>query len=222
MNTHSHIWPQSIHQAKDLQQELRRKITLHPLSKEPCYAAGVDAAFFDDKIVAVAVVYRFPELTYLTSSYVIDTVHFDYVPGFLSFREGPAMVKALEKLSPEPDIILFDGQGIAHPLNMGIATHLGVLLDIPTIGVAKSRLVGTYQEPGQEKGQSNPLIFHNMTIGAVLRTRKNVKPVFVSPGHKIDSTDSVRIVLQCTTRYRLPEPTRMADILTKKLKKEQS
>ena len=220
MIENKHLWPHTIKEARAIQKRLSTQVVIKPLTQEPHLIAGVDAAFFDNQIVAVAVLYRFPELTLLTSTYVVETVTFDYVPGLLSFREGPAIIKALEKLSPEPDLILFDGQGIAHPCGMGIASHLGVLLDIPTIGVAKSRLVGTYYEPGPEKGLSSPLLFHGKTVGAVLRTRTRVKPVFVSPGHKINIAHSVPLVLNCTTRYRLPEPTKVADNLTKKLKKE--
>lgn len=155
MTEKTHLWPHNTEEAKKIQKSLSDKVIIKPLAQEPHLIAGVDAAFFNKKIIAVAVVYRFPELIHLTSAHVVDTVTFDYVPGFLSFREGPAMLKALERLSSKPDLIMFDGQGIAHPCGLGIASHLGVLLDIPTIGVAKSRLVGTYQEPGIEKGLSS-------------------------------------------------------------------
>jgi deoxyribonuclease V len=135
---------------------------------------------------------------------------FPYVPGYLSFRELPAVLKALEQLKTIPDMFLCDGQGIAHPRRFGIACHLGVLTDIPSIGVAKSRLVGTYQEPGPNKGDQSNLYDDDEQIGVVLRTRNHVKPLFISPGHRISMSSATQWVLNCITRYRLPETTRMA------------
>jgi len=135
---------------------------------------------------------------------------FPYIPGLLSFREGPAIIEAIKKLSVKPDVFIFDGQGIAHPRGVGIATHVGVLLGISTIGCAKSVLCGTYKEPGIEKGSWTPLIYNGKKVGVALRTRSGVKPVFVSVGNKIELGQCIEIVLNCCTKYRLPEPIRKA------------
>ncbi|HDP89295.1 MAG TPA: deoxyribonuclease V, partial [Thioalkalivibrio sp.] len=138
---------------------------------------------------------------------------FPYVPGLLSFREIPAVLAALAQLPALPDLILCDGQGIAHPRRLGIACHLGVLLDVPTIGVAKSRLIGTHAEVPADKGDWVPLLDGKEIIGAVLRTRENVKPLYVSPGHRVSLPTAIDYVMGCVTRYRLPETTRRADRL---------
>jgi deoxyribonuclease V len=148
----------------------------------------------------------------------VEIVPFPYIPGLLSFREGPALVKALAKLTVQPDMVLFDGQGIAHPRRLGIASHIGVLLGIPTIGCAKSRLVGEYSEPHVQKGSCSPLRHKGVTVGTALRTRSHIQPVFVSPGHLVDIDTSVQVVLECTGKYRIPEPLRRADMFSKKLK----
>ncbi len=140
------------------------------------------------------------------------------MPGFLSFREGPAIIVTIQKLKTKPDLILFDGQGIAHPKGIGIASHIGVMLNIPTIGCAKSKLVGKFEKPDKDKGSRTYLYYKGERVGAVLRTRKNVKPVFVSPGHMIDIKSAIEIVMNCATEYRIPEPLRRADQLSKRLK----
>jgi len=141
-----------------------------------------------------------------------------YVPGLLSFREAPACIEAAEKLEDEPDVFIIDGQGIAHPRRLGIAAHLGLFFDRPTIGCAKSRLTGEFEEPGADRGASTPLTDKGEVIGAVVRTRATVKPVFVSVGHKCTLEDAVRIVLDCAPKYRLPEPTRVAHQMVSRLK----
>jgi deoxyribonuclease V len=186
------------------------------LKNPPRLIAGVDAAFTENNVIAAACLYSFPELVPLEDAVAAETLSFPYIPGLLSFREGPAIIRAIQKLTTKPDLLLCDGQGIAHPAGMGIASHIGVLLNIPAIGCAKSRLVGDYQEPGISKGRYTDLILHGKKIGVVLRTRDNVKPVFVSPGHLIDRNGALRIILQCVGRYRLPEPIRRADALSKK------
>jgi deoxyribonuclease V len=211
-------WPKEITGAKRIQNTLRKKVKVIPLNKNPMYIVGVDAAFSENKVIGVASLYRYPDLTHIKDTSAVMGIPFPYIPGFLSFREGPAILKALDKLKIEPDLILFDGQGIAHPRGVGIATHIGVLLDIPTIGCAKSRLVGEYNEPGTKKGEWSPLRYKNRNVGAVLRTRENIRPVFVSPGHRIDLKGSIEIILNCTTRYRIPEPIRRADFISKKIR----
>ena len=211
-------YPADYKEAKRIQLSLRPKLKIVPLKKPPRLIAGVDAAFTEEKVIAAACLYSFPELIPLEDAVAADKVSFPYIPGLLSFREGPAIMRAIQKLALKPDLLLCDGQGIAHPEGMGIASHIGVLLNIPSIGCAKSRLVGDYQEPDISKGRCTDLIFHGKKIGMVLRTRDNVKPLFVSPGHLIDRKGAVSIVLHCVMKYRLPEPIRRADSLSKKSK----
>jgi deoxyribonuclease V len=212
-------YPADYREARRIQRELRSNVKIIPLKKTPRLIAGVDAAFTGTKVIAAACLYTFPELAPVEDVHAVENIRFPYIPGLLSFREGPAIIRAVRKLSGRPDVMLFDGQGIAHPEGMGIASHIGVLLNIPAIGCAKSRLVGDYREPGHLKGRHTDLTFHNKKIGTVLRTRENVKPLFISPGHLIDRKGAVSIVLRCLGRYRLPEPIRRADMLSKKLKK---
>lgn len=212
-------WPTNLTEAQNIQKELQNKVKIEPLKESPRFIAAVDSAFTNNHVVAVAVLFTYPALEFLEKSFAVKPLLFPYVPGYLTFREGPGALKAIGQLKNQPDLILFDGQGIAHPRGMGIASHLGVLLDIPAIGSAKSKLVGSYDEPGPQKGDYTPLLFREKTIGAALRTRPKVKPIFVSPGHRIDIDGSIRIVLNCTQKYKLPEPIRKADSLTKVIKK---
>jgi deoxyribonuclease V len=214
------LWPETIQEARDVQLDLKDKVKIIPLRKDPKFIAGVDAAFLENKVIGVASIFKYSELTHVEDAFAVTDIPFPYVPGFLSFREGPAIIEALKGLKIKPDIILFDGQGIAHPKRMGIASHIGVILDMPTIGCAKSRLVGEYKEPASKKGDWSPLNFHGGTVGAVLRTKDYVKPVFVSPGNRIDLKTSIKIVLKCTTKFRISEPLRRADFLSKKIKEE--
>ncbi len=184
----------------------------------PSFIAAVDASFAGEEIIAVATLYTYPELSHVRDVFVREKIYFPYVPGFLSFREGHAIVVTIQKLKIKPDLILFDGQGIAHPKGIGIASHIGVILNIPTIGCAKSRLIGEFEEPDKDKGSWTYLRYKGTGVGVVLRTRRNVKPVFVSPGHMIDIKSSIEIVMDCVTEYRIPEPLRRADQLSKKLK----
>jgi deoxyribonuclease V len=210
-------WPSDTTAARLLQHELSQRVRVRPLRQSPSYIAGVDAAFDGEMVIAVASLFEYPSLLHVADVVSREKVRFPYVPGFLSFREGRAVINAVRKLKQLPGVIIVDGQGIAHPLGVGIASHIGVLLDIPSIGCAKSRLVGEYTEPGPEKGEWSPLMYKEEQVGAVLRTRDNVKPVFVSPGHLIDLNSSIEIVLQSLTLYRLPEPIRRADHLSKEL-----
>lgn len=212
------LWTEKISEARDIQENLRSRIKICPLIKYPSIIAGVDAAFFKEKVIAVAAFYSYPELSHLDDTIAVEKVRFPYVPGFLSFREGLSILYALSRSSHKPDLIIFDGQGIAHPKGVGIASHIGVLLDIPSIGCAKSRLVGEYEEPDIKKASTSPLIYNSKQVGIVLRTRTNIKPLFVSPGHLIDIDSSITIIMNCITRYRLPEPLRTADRLSKQFK----
>ncbi len=214
-------WPKtfSIEEALEAQIRLQKKVRIAPLIGKPRYVAGVDAAFSKDRVFAAACLFAFPDLIVSERQSCSRKLSFPYVPGFLSFREGPAILAALDKLSCKPDLILVDGQGIAHPRGIGIASYLGVLTGIPAVGCAKSRLVGEYDEPPPEKGGWSPLQSDGKIIGAVLRTKDSTRPLFVSPGHKTDLDSALRLTLACTGRFRIPEPLRCADILSKQIKR---
>ena len=212
-------WPATVAEAKPLQERLARQVRLVPLGREPATVAGVDAAFAGDRIVAAATLFAFPSLEPLETANAVLPFSFPYVPGYLSFREAPAFIAALERLSRRPDLLIVDGQGIAHPRRLGIASFLGVLLDLPAIGSAKSRLVGEHADPAPERGAWTPLVDRGETVGAVLRTRPGVRPLFISPGHLITLPEAVDIVLRCAVRYRLPEPQRAADLLAGEVKR---
>ncbi|RMH71070.1 MAG: deoxyribonuclease V [Gemmatimonadetes bacterium] len=208
----THEWSLSTTAAKALQNELVKKLVFTDLPLESIqWVAGADVAFHHDEAFAAVILLHFPELECVQECYARVRVRFPYVPGFLSFREGEVLLKAFAQLEHTPDVILFDGHGIAHPRRLGLAAHLGVLLDSPTIGCAKSRLVGSYILPALEKGATSNLMDQNEVIGKVVRTRTNVRPLFISPGHRMSLTSAVKISLACTSRYRLPEPTRQAD-----------
>lgn len=213
------IWPRDREKVKRIQAYLREKRVLKPLDRPPQYIAGVDAAFLGDKIICTACLYKFLDLKLIEENYVVKEVRFPYIPGMLSFREGPAIIDCVEGLKTRPDLIIFDGQGIAHPLGLGIAACVGMIIDIPSVGCAKSRLVGEYREPGKKKGSWSPLDYKGDIVGAVLRTQTGVKPVFVSPGHRIDLAGSIDIITRSTGKYRLPEPVRRADMLSRKIKR---
>jgi deoxyribonuclease V len=213
-------WPATLKEASLLQKSLASGVLICRLERPPEYLAAVDAAFSDNRVFAAACGFSYPGLESADAAAVIDIVRFPYVPGFLSFREGPAIVEAIGRLKTKPDVILVDGQGIAHPRGIGIASHIGVVLDIPTIGCAKSRLIGFYKEPGRKKGSTSPLSCQGRTVGAVVRTRDDTRPLFVSPGHRVDLPSAIAIVLGSLSGYRIPEPLRQADILAKKIKKE--
>jgi deoxyribonuclease V len=213
-------WPTTftLQEARKVQNLLQKKVRIVPLEHEPRYVAGVDAAFSEDRVFAAACLYRFRDLTACEQASFSRKLSFPYVPGFLSFREGPAIIAVLNRLPRMPDLILVDGQGIAHPRGVGIASYIGVLTGIPTIGCAKSRLIGEYEEPLMKKGSWSPLRSEGNVIGAVLRTRDHTRPLFVSPGHRTDLNSAIRLTLACTRNYRIPEPIRCADMLSKKIK----
>lgn len=211
-----HDWPQTLEEAIAIQEKLRNQtITEDKLPETIKYVAGVDMGFEADGTIshAAVAVLSFPDLQIVETTVARRPTSFPYIPGFLSFREIPAVLDALEKVRILPDIILCDGQGIAHPRRLGIASHLGLLIDMPTIGVAKSLLIGKYDEVPETKGSWQPLIHQGEIIGAVLRTRTGVKPLYISSGHRISLPTAIDYVLRCTTKYRLPETTRIADKL---------
>lgn len=206
----SHPWDVSPDQAIDIQRELRRHMIESPLDKRPDIVAGVDVSVKDGQARSAIVLLSFPELKPVEAATAERPATFPYVPGLLAFREGPVVLEALERLTQGPDVLIFDAQGLAHPRRMGLAAHLGILLDIPSIGCAKSRLYGEYTEPGVKRGSWTRLYDGSEVIGAVVRTRDNVKPVFVSVGHRINLEMAIELVVDCAPNYRLPETTRWA------------
>lgn len=215
-----HSWEVDRKEAIEIQIKLRENISLRRTFGKIEKVAGADVSFLEKEAIAGVVVLKFPDLEIIERKFFICPVKFPYVPGLLTFREGPALLGAFEKIKNEPDVILFDGQGIAHPRRMGIATHLGLFLDRPTVGCAKSKLHGDYLAVGEEKGNYSLLREGKEVIGAVVRTKRGVNPIFVSPGNKIDLPTSIKVVLECATRYRLPEPTRQAHLFVSRLKEE--
>lgn len=231
-----HNWNLSYSQARNLQERLACKVRHTPIKGLPATIAGIDCAFSKDgkTILATVVVLKFDGFEVVETANATRKVTFPYIPGLLSFREAPVCIAAVEKLQKQPEVFIIDGQGIAHPRRLGLAAHLGLFFDMPTIGCAKSRLTGQFDEPPLQKG-AYTLLTHaktpkgnaqpspeqspsDETIGAVVRTRTNVKPVFVSVGNKCLLEDAIRITLACATKYRLPEPTRLAHQLVAKLK----
>jgi deoxyribonuclease V len=205
-------WPTTVTEARAVQERLRAAVVVSDRIGFVEHVGGIDVGFEDDGRVAraAAIVLDFPGLSLRAHAIARQPVRFPYVPGYLSFREIPVVLDALAQLRIVPDVILCDGQGIAHPRRLGIASHLGLVLDKPTIGVGKSRLFGRYVEPPAERGAWTPLRDGEETIGAVLRTRASAKPLFVSPGHRVSLATAIDLVMRCTTRYRLPETTRAA------------
>jgi deoxyribonuclease V len=214
------LWPASVAEARKVQERLAKKVRLRGPRKPPEYVAGVDAAFSENQVFAAACVYSYPALELVEETAAVEDIRFPYVPGFLSFREGFALIKAVRRLRRKPNVILVDGQGIAHPRRIGIASHVGVLLDIPTIGCAKSRLVGEAAEPGRERGNWTPLLYHGKIIGAVVRTKNGVRPLFISPGHRVNLAEAIELVLSCARGYRISEPLRRADALSKRMRRD--
>jgi deoxyribonuclease V len=217
-----HNWNIAPKEAIELQNSLAGKVQIQRFNKNLKTVGGVDCAFTDDKknIIACVVVLSAKTFEIIETSYTVQTVNFPYVPGLLSFREAPACLAAIEKLKTIPDCFIVDGQGFAHPRRLGIASHFGLFLDVPTIGCAKSRLIGDFKQPAAIKGSTSLLMDKSEIIGSVVRTRNNIQPVFVSIGNKCRLNDAVRIVLDCCMKYRLPEPSRLAHQLVTRLKKE--
>lgn len=216
-----HNWNLSPKKAIQLQNSLAEKLTFSPISKKIKNIAALDCSLIKEKniIIAGTVVLSYPDMQLIEKTHAVAKLDFPYVPGLLSFREGPVCIKALKKLKTTPDVLLIDGQGIAHPRGLGLASHLGLFVDIPTIGCAKSRLIGEYKPVKAKKGNYSDLVYKDKIIGAVLRTRDNVKPLFVSPGNRCTIADCISIVLNSTTKYRLPEPARLAHQTVTNLKK---
>ena len=200
-------------QAVEEQRRLAERVVLHPLLMPPATVGGLDVGIKDGVAQAAVVVLTYPDLAVVSHGLARRPVTFPYIPGLLAFREIPVVLDALRGLDTLPDVLICDGQGIAHPRRMGIATHLGVILDHPTVGCAKSRLCGDHDAVPVERGAWQPLEARGEMVGAVLRTRRGVKPVYVSPGHRTDVPTAVVLTLSCAPRYRLPEPIRLAHTL---------
>ena len=209
-----HSWQVSTAEALDIQRRLARQVSRSSQVITPRFIAGVDisAEKAQGMATGAVVVLEYPELELVETQVVQGRPNFPYVPGLLSFRESPLTLAACEKLTITPDLILVDGQGIAHPRRLGLASHLGLLLDTPTIGCAKSLLCGQHEEPGFDAGSYIEVVDKGETIGVALRTRAGVKPIYVSIGHKVDLETAIYWVMNCCRGYRLPEPTRLAHL----------
>lgn len=219
--TSLHPWNVSLEEAIEIQNRLRSQLDLQSEPEKIETVAGIDVSYDkgSDWLFAAIVVLRLADLHVLGSASAVAQVPFPYIPGLLSFRECPAVLQAWDKLTIRPDCLMCDGQGIAHPRRLGIASHLGLWLNLPSIGCAKSLLVGTYREPGATRGSTEPLLHRKEQVGVILRTKDKVSPVFISPGHKITLKKAVEVVLACCTKYRLPEPTRRAHLLVNEVRR---
>lgn len=220
--TQLHDWNLSPREAIALQNELRNRVLVAPPTRSIETVAGADISFnkFSSTIYVAVVVLRLPSLEVIEEATVIGEAQFPYVPGLLSFRELPAVLEAWQKLSIEPDCVMFDGQGLAHPRRFGIACHAGLWMNRPTLGCAKSVLVGTFDEPAPERGSWTPMIHKGETVGAALRTKNKTKPIYVSVGSEMDLDSAIELTLRCDGGYRQPEPTRQAHLRVNELRLE--
>jgi deoxyribonuclease V len=212
---HNLTWTRDLQTAKTLQQTLRKQVITEDRLGKINYVAGVDVGFENNYAItkAAVAILNFPQLQLVEKAIARIATTFPYIPGYLSFREIPGILEAIKQIKITPNLILCDGQGLAHPRRFGLACHLGLILDLPSIGVAKSLLVGNHEELPLTKGSWKPLMDKDEIVGAVVRSRTNVKPVYVSIGHKISLQSAIQYVLACSPKYRLPETTRWADKL---------
>lgn len=216
-----HPWPNAQNEAVEIQSRLREHIIIESLNIGVKLIAGVDTAFdhTHDMLYAGVCLYSYPDMTECERATASDKASFSYVPGLHAFREGKVILAAMSRLRTKPDLVMFAGHGIAHPRQIGLASHLGLILDIPSIGCARKKLVGQHGELGPESGSSAPLIVDNKEVGRVYRTRENVKPVFISPGHRCNVEDASGIIIGCLRGYRIPEPLRAAHRLANRMKR---
>lgn len=219
-----HKWDVTYHEAVAIQNELVTQLRFPPLKKNVSLVAGADISYNrrNPKLFAAIIVMKLPDLEVVEEISAIGMATFPYIPGLLSFRELPMILDLFDKLKNKPDVVLCDGLGIAHPRGIGLASHLGLLLNTPSIGCAKSIYVGEHADLPLTQWSQQPLIYQNKTVGAAVRTRANVKPMYISPGNLIDLESSIKVVKQCTTRYRMPEPTRQAHVLVNALRVTES
>jgi len=217
-----HPWRVSHRQAVEIQVRLRAEVRLEPLAAPPRLVAGADVAYsrLTHRMYAAIVVLSVPEMAVVETRRAVMRARFPYIPGLFTFRELPPLLGAFERLRAAPDLLMFDGHGLAHPRRFGLACHAGLLLDTPSVGCAKKRLVGEHDAVGPKRGDRAPLTIGDEMVGAVVRTRPGVKPVYVSPGHRIDIDSAVGAVLLSLGRYRIPEPTRLAHQATAAMMRE--
>jgi deoxyribonuclease V len=217
-----HSWEVSYREAVQQQERLEKRLIIKGPVKSPRIIAGADVAYskVSDRLYAGVVLMDFDGMRKVEEATVVGRSSFPYIPGLLSFREGPVLLKAFSILEKEPEVVLFDGQGIAHPRGLGLASHIGLILGKSSIGCAKKLLIGEHKPAGSKAGSFSYILYKGRRVGVVLRTRKGVKPIFVSPGHKIDIPSSVRIVLDSCRGYRLPEPIRQAHNLVSLLRRK--
>ena len=238
-----HDWNLNRTEAVELQKRLREQVRVEPLKHEAQLVAGCDISFnkFSEIVYAGIVVLRLPDLEIVDRATAITQITFPYIPGLLSFRETPALLEAWEKLNTSPDVVMLDGQGLAHPRRFGIACHFGLITERPTVGCAKTVLVGQYDEPGERAGSYSLMTHKGETIGAAVRTKDHVAPVYISVGNLIDLSGAINLALQCVkgyashaeseslfeskpaskSRYRIPEPTRQAHLLVNELRRSE-
>lgn len=223
MSELSHPWNLDPAAAVALQKDLRSRVLLHPLATPPKFIAGADLSYEigSDVLYAGIIVFTFPDFQPVEVSLIKGEATFPYTPGLLSFREIPHLVRAWQALTTPPDLLVMDGHGIAHPRKFGVASHFGVLMDVPTIGCAKKHLNGHFDPPAASAHSTSPLLTkpNGEQIGWVYRTQEGIKPVWVSPGHKIDMESTREIMAQCVGTYRIPIPTRWADIWVNKIRR---
>jgi deoxyribonuclease V len=215
-----HRWDLPYKEAVDVQRRLCGQVRQGPLARPAKTVAGADVSYekHGQKLYAAVLVFSLPDLVLMDQASVVDRAEFPYVPGLLSFREAPALTKAFTQIRRKPDVVIFDGQGIAHPRGMGLASHMGLILNCPSVGCAKTRLVGTYPQVPETRGSTVLLTDRGRVVGGVVRTRDRVKPVFVSVGHRITLEESIALVLDCCRGYKLPEPTRQAHMVVNRLR----
>ncbi|HKY05998.1 MAG TPA: deoxyribonuclease V [Blastocatellia bacterium] len=228
-HTNLHDWDLKPAEAVELQKDLRSRVQITPPANPVSLVAGCDISFnkFSETVYAGIVVLRLPELEVVDQATAVTETRFPYIPGLLSFRETPALLEAWSRLQTAPDVIVLDGQGLAHPRRFGIACHFGLLAGLPSMGCAKTVLVGKFEEPGPKAGSHSEMIHRGEVVGAAVRTKDNVSPVFVSPGHLIDLPSAVSLALRCAkgygstgnSKYRIPEPTRQAHLLVNALRR---
>jgi len=215
-----HRWNLAPKEAMQLQTELVGNLELVPLEGKPRFVAGADISYEkrDDHLYAAVVVIDLKTFETVEVRAAEGNVAFPYIPGLLSFRESPVLIKALEKVRGPVDLLVCDGQGIAHPRGLGIASHIGLLVDVPTVGFAKSILVGKHEPLDEKRGSWKPLVYRGKTVGAAVRTKDRVNPIFVSPGNRIDLEWSIEAAIICSGKYRIPEPTRRAHVEVNRLR----
>jgi len=215
-----HPWPRGQSEALNIQYQFKDRVILNGSLSETRLVAGIDTAFDHrtDMLFAAVCVFTYPDMEEQERATASAKAEFEYVPGLHAFREGPVILLALARLKTRPDLIIFSSHGIAHPRRFGLASHLGVILDIPTIGCARKRLAGNHEEVASHRGASSPLVLDHQQVGTVYRTRDNVKPVFISPGHKCAVDDAAQMVINCLRGFRVPAPLQAAHRLANRMK----